>query len=127
MQKGKSKTANSENQCALPYLDPPPINNGNGCNGKHCNGKEDGANDDGQEVIVSDGDPGPHDGVGGEVVEGADGVAGVAGQGDCTLCCPEVGVQVPVNTLLQFNCSGLIRLLQKSNCEDEANIFGNCN
>ena len=55
--------------CTLPYLDPPPINNGNGCNGKHCNGKEDGANDDGQEVIVSDGEPGPHDGIGGEVVE----------------------------------------------------------
>ena len=114
MQKEKSKTANLEIQCALPYLDPAPINNGNGCNGKRCNGKEDGTDDDCQEVIVSGGDPALHDGVGGEVVEGADGVAGVAGQGDRPLCRPEVCVQVPVNTLLQFDCwSGGIGLLKK--------------
>ena len=126
VQKEKSKTANSENQCALPYLDSPPINNGNRCNRKHCNGKEDGADDNAQEVKVRDVDPALHDGVGGEVVEGADGVAGVAGQCDCPLCCPEVGVQVPVDTLLQVDCSGLIRLLHQSNCEDEANICGDC-
>ena len=123
VQKGKSKTANSENQCALPYLDPPPINNGNGCNRKHCNGEEDGADNNGEEVVVCDVDPALHDGVGGEVVEGAGGVAGVAGQGGRPLHCPEVGVQVPVDTLLQVDCSGLIRLLHQSNCEDEANIF----
>ena len=114
VQKEKSKTANSENQCALPYLDSPPINNGNRCNRKHCNGKEDGADNNGQEVKVRDVDPALHDGVGGEVVEGADGVAGVACQGDRPLCRPEVCVQVPVNALLQFDCwSGGIRLLKK--------------
>ena len=46
-------------------------------------------------------DPPLHDGVCGEVVEGADGVTRIAGQGDCPLCGPEVGVQVPVNALLQ--------------------------
>ena len=109
-----------------PYLDPPPINNGNRCNGKDGDGQEDGADEDGEEVVVRDLVPRLHDGVGGEVVEGADGVAGVAGQGDCPLCCPEVGVQVPVDTLLQVDCSGLIRLLHQSNCEDEANICGDC-
>ena len=100
MQKEKSKTANLEIQCALPYLDPAPINNGNGCNRKDCNGKEDGANDNGQEVIVCDVDPALHDGVGGEVVEGADGVARVAAQRSRSLRRPEVGVQVPVDTFL---------------------------
>merc|ERR1712012_433008 len=83
-----------------PYLDPPPINNGNRCNGKHGDGQEDGADEDGQEVVVGDLVPRLHNSVGGEVVERADGVAGVAAQRGRSLRRPEVGVQVPVDTFL---------------------------
>ena len=102
VQKEKSKTANWENQCALSYLDPPPMNNGNRCNEKHGDGQEDGADEDGEEVVVRDLVPRLHDGVGGEVVERADGVARVAAQRGRSLRRPEVGVQVPVDTFLYF-------------------------
>jgi len=79
-------------KACLIALDPPPINNGNRCNGKHGDGQEDGADEDGEEVVVRDLVPRLHDGVGGEVVERADGVARVAAQRGRSLRRPEVGV-----------------------------------
>ena len=97
-----------------PYLDPPPINNGNRCNGKHGDGQEDGADEDGEEVVVRDLVPRLHDGVGGEVVERADGVARVAAQRGRSLRRPEVGVQVPVDTFLYFLLVNVLHRIEQN-------------